>query len=94
MRFTDIGKSTGTKCVFESTNEAKLLFNLIRRHINLMPKVYRKRNDNWAIVKQMTNNGCGYSIAICRALNVDPFSKKWEQEEAPLIITHTKKRIG
>lgn len=60
------------------TNEEKeLFFNLVKRHLELMPKVYRKRNCNWVVVKHLTWHGCGYSHLICEYLGVDPTGYKW-----------------
>lgn len=60
-----------------SAEEKKMLKHIIRRHIDLMPKVYRKRNCNWIIVKNLLNNGYGVSVAICKELDNEPFSNKW-----------------
>ena len=66
---------------FSSDEEKETVFNLIKNHIKLMPKVYRKRYPNWVIVSDLTFNGRGYSESICRALGVNPYSYKWEVEE-------------
>lgn len=66
---------------FSSKEEKEIVFKLIKNHIDLMPKVYRKRHVNWVIVKHLTYHGSGYSESICRALGVDPYGKKWEVKE-------------
>ena len=66
---------------FSSQEEKETIFKLIKNHIDLMPKVYRKRHINWVIVKDLTHNGSGYSESICRALGVDPYGYKWEVQE-------------
>ena len=66
---------------FSSQEEKETIFKLINNHIELMLKVYRKRNSNWVIVKDLTHNGSGYSESICRALGVDPYGYKWEVQE-------------
>ena len=66
---------------FSSEEEKETVFNLIKNHISLMPKVYRKRYVNWVIVKDLTYHGSGYSMSICSALGVDPYGYKWEVEE-------------
>lgn len=66
---------------FSSEEEKETVFNLIKRHIELMPKVDRKRYRNWVFVKNLTWHGSGYSYSICRALGVDPDSYKWEKLE-------------
>lgn len=66
---------------FSSEEEKETVFNLIKNHISLMPKVYRKRYVNWVIVKHLTHNGSGYSESICQALGVEPYGKKWEAIE-------------
>ena len=66
---------------FSSDEEKETVFDLIKNHIELMPKVYRKRYPNWVIVSDLTFNGRGYSVSICRALGVNPYSYKWEVED-------------
>ena len=66
---------------FSSEEEKEIVFKLIKNHINLMPKVYRKRYVNWVIVKDLTYHGSGYSCSICSALGVDPYGYKWEVKE-------------
>lgn len=70
---------------FSSEEEKSIIYDLIERHIDLMPKVYRKRNANWMIVADMTSHGRGYSMAICRALDVDPYGIIWTREDEPLV---------
>lgn len=76
MKITDDLKGNIT-CKFNTKAEETLFFNLVSKHISLMPKVYRKRYPNWYIVGKLTSNGSGYSIAICRKLGVDPFGYLW-----------------
>ena len=38
---------------FSSEEEKETVFNLIKRHIELMPKVDRKRYRNWVFVKNL-----------------------------------------
>lgn len=66
---------------FSSEEEKETIFKLIKRHIDLMPKVERKRHCNWVFVKKLTYHGSGYSESICRALGVDPYGYKWEVKE-------------
>ncbi|MDD7591524.1 MAG: hypothetical protein PUJ92_00775 [Bacilli bacterium] len=66
---------------FSSDEEKEIVFNLIKRHIELMPKVYRKRNSNWIIVSDLTFYGRGYSFSICSALSVDPNGYEWKKED-------------
>lgn len=67
--------------IFSSDEEKKTVFNLIKNHIDLMPKTYRKRYVNWVMVSDLTHNGSGYSASICRALGVSPNGFKWEVKE-------------
>lgn len=64
--------------VVMTKKEKILFFKLVKRHLELMPKVYRKRNCNWVVVKNLTWHGSTYSRLICEAVNVDPSSYKWE----------------
>lgn len=63
---------------FSSEEEKETVFNLIKNHIELMPKAYRKRYVNWVMVGDLTHNGSGYSQSICQALGVSPNGFKWE----------------
>lgn len=65
--------------VIMTEEEKDLFIKLVKRHLELMPKVYRKRNSNWIVVQHLTKHGCGYSILICKYLNIDPDSYKWEE---------------
>lgn len=65
---------------FSSDEEKETVFNLIKNHIDLMPKVYRKSYVNWVMVRDLTWHGSGYSESICRAFGVDPYGYKWEVE--------------
>ena len=62
---------------FSSEEEKEIVFNLIKNHIELMPKTYRKRYVNWVMPGDLTHNGSGYSESICKALGVNPQGKKW-----------------
>lgn len=66
---------------FSSEEEKDTVYRLIKRHIELMPKVERKRNRNWVFVRDLTCHGSGYSMSICKSLGVDPYGYKWEVEE-------------
>ena len=66
---------------FSSEEEKETVFELIKNHIDLMPKGYRKRYFNWVMVRDLTHNGSGYSESICRALGVEPYDYKWEVKE-------------
>ena len=79
MKTEEIGSTLIT--TFSSDEEKEIVFNLIKRHIELMPKVYRKRNSNWSIVSDLTFNGRGYSFSICSALSVDPYGYEWKKED-------------
>lgn len=74
-----ISENNDISCKFSSKSERETLFKVIRKHIQLMPKVYRKRNANWVIVKHLLGNGYGVSCAICKALNVEHDSYVWER---------------
>ena len=67
--------------LFSSDEEKEIVFNLIKGHIELMPKVYRKRNSNWSIVSDLTFYGRGYSVSVCSALGVEPNSYEWKKED-------------
>ena len=67
--------------LFQVKKKKETIFKLIKRHIDLMPKVERKRHCNWVFVKKLTYHGSGYSESICRALGVDPYGYKWEVKE-------------
>ena len=64
---------------FSSEEEKETVFELIKNHIDLMPKVHRKHYVNWVIVQNLTKHGSGYSSSICKALGVDPYGYKWEE---------------
>ena len=85
MKITqDLDNNSPTYCkitVKMSKDEKKMIFLLIQRHIQLMPKIYRKRHVNWRIVEDMTWNGSGYSAAICEYLGIDPDGYKWEKQK-------------
>lgn len=66
---------------FSSEEEKETVFNLIKNHIELMPKTYRKRYVNWVMVADLTHNGSGYSESICKALGVNPQGEKWVVKE-------------
>lgn len=64
--------------VVSMTQEEKEMFiKLIGRHLDWMPKVYRKNHANWVVVSHMTNHGSGYSFAICTYLGIDPNGYEW-----------------
>ena len=51
------------------TKEAKILFfELVRRHLDLMPKTYRKYHCNWVVVQNLTWHGSTYSKLICEII--------------------------
>ena len=77
---TFYNKNNEIATTFSSDEEKETVFRLIKNHIELMPKVYRKRNCNWCIVSDLTFNGRGYSESICRSLGVDPDGYEWEVE--------------
>ena len=60
-------------------NEKKILYNIIKNEISLMTKRFRDDNTNWHIVSLLTNQGCGHSVEICKALGVDPSGYVWEK---------------
>ena len=41
---------------FSSEEEKETVFNLIKNHIDLMPKVYGKHYANWVVVRYLTHN--------------------------------------
>ena len=63
--------------VVMTKEEAELFYWLVYRFINLMPKVYRQRNTNRAIVSDLTYHGSTYSGMICEYLGVDPSGYDW-----------------
>ena len=63
------------------TKEEKVLFyELVKRHLELMPKVYRKRHSNWVVVQRLTYHGSTYSGLICEYLGVNPSGYEWRIE--------------
>lgn len=64
--------------VVMTKKEKILFFELVRRHLDLMSKTYRKEHSNWVVVQNLTWHGSTYSKLICEAVNVDPSSHKWE----------------
>ena len=66
---------------FSSEEEKEIIFKLIKRHIELMPKAYRNRYVNWVMVRDLTHHGSGYSESICKALGVSPNGFKWVVKE-------------
>lgn len=70
---------------FSSDEEKDIVFRLIKRHIEFMPKKYRKNNPNWVIVSDLTYNGSGYSISICKELGVDPMGYEWVIKEDEVL---------
>lgn len=51
---------------------------ILNNFINNMPKVYRKRKQNWEIVRSIllmgtSKSGMTSSIEKCRELGVDPY---------------------
>ena len=79
MHTEEIGNNLIT--TFSSDEEQETVFNLIKNHIKLMPKVYRKRYPNWSIVSDLTFYGRGYSFSVCSALSVDPNGYEWKKED-------------
>ena len=60
------------------TEEEKLMFyKLVKRHLELMPNVYRKRHSNWVVVQHLTYHGSTYSGLICEYLGVNPSGYDW-----------------
>lgn len=78
---TYYNESNEIVATFSSDEEKETVFNLIKNHIELMPKAYRKRYVNWVMVSDLTHNGSGYSQSICKALGVNPQGKKWEVKQ-------------
>ena len=68
----------------ESRNDMEL--RILKNHIELMPKVYRKRNQNWVIVKDLlqamtSKGGRSSSISKCYELGLDPDDYQLENKE-------------
>ena len=78
---TNYNENNEIVTTFSSEEEKETVFNLIKNHIDLMPKTYRNRYVNWVMVSDLTHNGSGYSESICKALGVNPQGKKWEVKE-------------
>ena len=78
---TNYNENNEIVTTFSSEEEKEAVFNLIKNHIDLMPKAYRNRYVNWVMVADLTHNGSGYSESICKALGVNPQGKKWEAKE-------------
>lgn len=78
---TNYNENNEIVTTFSSEEEKETVFNLIKNHIELMPKTYRKRYVNWVMVADLTHNGSGYSESICKALGVSPKAFKWEVKE-------------
>ena len=71
--------------VIMTKKEKQLFINLVERHLELMPNVYRKRNRNWVVVQHLTWHGRTYSEKICEFLGIDPSSYKWEIKNEALL---------
>lgn len=78
---TNYNENNEIVTTFSSEEEKETVFNLIKNHIELMPKAYRNRYVNWIMVADLTHNGSGYSESICKALGINPQGKKWEVKE-------------
>ena len=78
---TNYNENNEIVTTFSSEEEKETVFNLIKNHIDLMPKTYRNRYVNWVMVSDLTHNGSGYSESICRSLGVSPNGFKWEVKE-------------
>lgn len=70
---------------FSSDEEKDIVFRLIKRHIEFMPKKYRKDYTNWCIVSDLTYHGSGFSFSICKALGVDPMGYEWVIKEDEVL---------
>ena len=65
----------------------EMQFRLLRNFISNMPKVYRKRHQNWVIVKEFlqlgtSKGGSTSSIEKCRLLNIDPYGYSLERGDS------------
>lgn len=67
--------------VIFNVDEARTLYKIIRNCTKKLNKNYRKINRNWVIVMDLLECGSGYSKALCEALNVNPDSYIFEEEE-------------
>ena len=78
---TNYNENNEIVTTFSSEEEKETVFNLIKNHIELMPKTYRNRYVNWVMVRDLTHHGSEYSESICRTLGVSPNGFKWEVKE-------------
>ena len=67
----------------ETTLEMEL--RLLRNFISHMPKTYRKRNQNWVIVKKFLQSGTSKggstsSVEKCMLLGINPYGYSLESE--------------
>jgi len=51
--------------------------NILKNFLSMMPKVYRERNTNWIVVRDILLDGTSTAgrtscIAKCRELGIDP----------------------
>jgi len=68
----------------ETTLEMEL--RLLKNFISYMPKSYRKRTQNWVVVKNFlqwgtSKGGSTSSIEKCRMLGIDPYGHSVESED-------------
>lgn len=59
---------------------------ILNNFIDMMPKIYRKRNDNINVVRDIIlrrtfTAGQTSCIELCRALGIDPFGHDFRQME-------------
>ena len=74
-------------------HEKEIVFEFIERFIDNMSKTYRKLNNNWSIVQDLTRNGKGYSQNLCEALGVYPHGFTWEENPLTTKNVNFKKWI-
>lgn len=61
--------------------------NILKNFLWDMPNVYRRRNENWVIVRDIlmagtSNAGMSSCIAKCRELRIDPYGYSLENERS------------
>ena len=63
----------------------ELQIDILHNFIEMMPKVYRKRNCNWIVVRDIllyrtTTSGKTSCIKKCLELGIDPFGYTFKSE--------------
>ena len=66
-------------------NTKELELRILSNFINCMPKVYRQRNCNWAVIRDILLNGTSTAgrtscIDKCIELQINPYGNNFESE--------------